>query len=401
MSRRAAERPVRCLTVPNSGDCPELSPRLAKAPAMLRPSILTQLPLAALATQFVLCAAAADVSSLERIVVAPEGRGFVQSPSGRAFIPWGFNYDHDRDGRLIEDYWDDEWDTLAADFREMRALGAHVVRVHLQFGKFMQSADEPRPAALERLGQLVRLAEEVGLHLDLTGLGCYHKADVPDWYDALDEAGRWTAQANFWRAIARQCAGSRAIFCYDLMNEPVAPAGSAARDWLGPAFAGKHFVQRISLDLAGRERAEVARQWIHLLVAAIREHDRETLVTVGLVPWSLNRPGLTSGFDPTLVAGELDFIAVHLYPESGKPAEALDTLRGFDVGKPIIIEETFPLKCSPQELGEFIAASRGLAHGWIGFYWGQTAEEYAAQQTIPAAIVGQWLEWFAAHPPQP
>jgi len=29
---------------------------------------------------------------------------------GRLSItPWGFNYDHDETGRLIEDYWHDEW----------------------------------------------------------------------------------------------------------------------------------------------------------------------------------------------------------------------------------------------------------------------------------------------------
>ena len=29
--------------------------------------------------------------------------------SGKTFVPWGFNYDHDANGRLIEDYWDEQW----------------------------------------------------------------------------------------------------------------------------------------------------------------------------------------------------------------------------------------------------------------------------------------------------
>src|SRR5262245_66143811 len=49
-----------------------------------------------------------------------DGRSFVLEPSGQKFIPWGFNYDHDRSGRLIEDYWDDEWATIAEDFHEMK-----------------------------------------------------------------------------------------------------------------------------------------------------------------------------------------------------------------------------------------------------------------------------------------
>ena len=50
---------------------------------------------------------------------------------------------------------------------------------------------------------LVRLAEETGLYLDVTGLGCYHRGDVPAWYDALDEAARWDVQARFWSAVAK------------------------------------------------------------------------------------------------------------------------------------------------------------------------------------------------------
>ena len=44
------------------------------------------------------------------------------------------------------------------DFREMTELGANVVRVHLQFGKFMRSADN-RTEALDRLAKLLALAE--------------------------------------------------------------------------------------------------------------------------------------------------------------------------------------------------------------------------------------------------
>ena len=48
---------------------------------------------------------------------------------------------------------------------------------------------------------------------------------APPWYDALDESARWDAQAHFWEAIAEQCKTSPAVFCYDLMNEPVVPGG--------------------------------------------------------------------------------------------------------------------------------------------------------------------------------
>jgi hypothetical protein len=338
---------------------------------------------------------------MEWVAVSPEERGFRLQPSGRPFVPWGFNYDHDETAaaRLLEDYWVDDWAKVERDFHQMRLLGANVVRVHLQLGKFMDGPDQANRQALERLGRLLRVAERERLWLDVTGLGCYHKKDVPAWYDRLGESQRWDVQGRFWQAVARQCAGSPAVFCYDLMNEPVVPGGVGKRDdWLGPPFAGKHFVQFIALEAAGRKRPEIAAQWVHRLTAAIRAQDRRHLVTVGLVDWSLDRPGLTSGFVPSAIAGDLDFLCTHIYPEARKVDDAMATLRGFAaVGKPAVIEETFPLRCGAAEFAEFIERSEAVAAGWIGFYWGRTPEELRKGDTIADAITLQWLEFFQKH----
>ena len=333
--------------------------------------------------------------------VSDDARGFI-TDSGRPFTPWGFNYDHDEAGRLIEDYWTAEWGKVVEDFREMKALGANVVRIHLQVGRFIEAPDRPNAAALDRLGKLLRLAEETGLYLDLTGLGCYHKEDVPAWYDPLDEEGRWSVQERFWEAVARRCTSSPAVFCYDLMNEPLVPGPRPPRDgWLGGNPLGnKYFVQYVTLQLGDRKREEVARAWTKRLVAAIRRHDRRHLVTVGLVHWSLPRPRrLYSGFDPARVAPEVDFVSVHLYPKTGEFDEAMETLRGFAHGKPVVIEETFPLKCGLPEFNRFLAASREVASGWIGFYWGATPADLRKVKTLPAAITLQWLERFREGPP--
>ncbi len=338
---------------------------------------------------------------LEFLRVSNDGRGFVTVDTQTPFVPWGFNYDHDAAGRLIEDYWDAEWPTVEADFAEMRALGANVVRIHLQVAKFMTDAETPHEKSLEKLRALATVAERERLYLDVTGLGCYHKQDVPAWYDALEESARWDVQARFWKAVASTLKDSPAVFCYDLMNEPVSPAGSRKdRDWLGPAFGGKHFVQRISLDQAQRPRPEIAQAWIHKLVTAIHEVDQRHLITVGLVDWSLDRPGLTSGFVPKAVADELDFLCVHLYHKSGKLPEDLETLRGFAIGKPVVIEEMFPLGCKPTELAAFVLASRESATGWISFYWGRTPEEMRDTKSFGEALLRQWLEEFVKLTPQ-
>jgi hypothetical protein len=329
----------------------------------------------------------ASAADMPWIAVSGDQKGFVLQPSGKRFVPWGFNYDHDDKGRLLEDYWDSEWERVERDFRAMKKLGANVVRIHVQVAKFLDAPDKANERSLDRLGKLLILAEQLGLYLDLTGLGCYHRADVPVWYDKLSEKDRWEVQARFWRAVAGRCADSPAVFCYDLMNEPVVPGGRRKDDhWLAGAFGGKHFVQFITLDQQDRPRPEIAHQWVRHLTAAVREKDNRHLLTVGLVDWSLDRPGLTSGFVPDKVADDLDFVSVHVYPKAGKVKEAMNTLAGFAVGKPVVIEETFPLACSPKELEEFIEASARHAAGWIGFYWGKPPDELRRSKTISDAL---------------
>jgi dienelactone hydrolase len=331
----------------------------------------------------------------EWIEVSKDKRGFSGAASGRQFVPWGFNYDRDYKMRLLEDYWEDEWPTVAEDFREMKQLGANVVRIHLQFARFMDAPDRPNAKSLARLGRLTKLAEETGLYLDLTGLACYRKKDVPAWYASMTETQRWAAQACFWGAVARQCAGSPAVFCYDLMNEPIVPAGKReAADWLTGELAGFVYCQFISLDQAGRARPEIAAAWIGRLAAAIRKHDRRHLITVGLLPNSLAESSLPSGFVPQEVAGDLDFVCVHLYPKTGQLKEDVKLLQGFGVGKPVVIEETFPLSCTPSELGEFLKASRSYAAGCIGFYWGQTPAELSQSTSLGDALTAGWLKLF-------
>ena len=339
---------------------------------------------------------------LELIRPSKDGTGFVRAESGGKFVAWGFNYDHDDSGRLIEDYWQQEWPTVVEDFKEMKALGANVVRIHLQVARFMNRPQEPNEAALRQLARLVDLAEQTGLYLDLTGLGCYHKQDVPQWYDAMGEAERWDVQALFWEAVARTCAESPAIFCYDLMNEPIAPGGDQKQtEWLLGELGGKFFVQRITLDPAGRTAKQVAKTWVDKLVAAIRKHDDRHMITVGVIPWAHTWPGAKPLFYSPEVGENLDFASVHFYPKKGEVEKALTALAVYDVGKPLVVEEMFPLNCGTEELDAFVDGSRKIADGWIGFYWGKTIDEYAARGgDLAAAVTKSWLTYFCAKAPE-
>lgn len=341
---------------------------------------------------------------MRRVVLAANGHGFVVQGTRQVFRPWGMNYGNN--GRLMEDFWDQDWETLAGDFRELRDLGANVVRVHLQVGKFMRSATEPDRRGLEQFARLLQLAEENGLRLDVTGLACYRPADIPAWYDALDEPARWETQARFWEAVAAAGASSPAVFCYDLINEPLSPATKREPgQWRsGSDLGGYDFLQYIALDPAGRKREDIPVAWIQQMSAAIRKHDQHALITVGMLPWSRQWKHL-SGFLPEKVAPELDFISVHIYPDAKLPAEAMECLKRFAVGKPVVIEETFPLSCGVEQLETFLRDSRESACGWLGHYDGQPPVEIdglekGGKMTPKQAIYREWLRLFVRLTPE-
>lgn len=350
----------------------------------------------------ILSAPAAEVRQ-RGIELSEDGSTFVYSGTSERFQPWGVNYDHNaHTGELIEDYWTDQWELVEEDFNEIKTLGANTVRVHLQLGRFMKTPTEADPANLAQLTKLLALAEGLGLYLDLTGLGCYHKQDVPEWYDELSEVDRWAVQARFWEAVSGACKDSPAVFCYDLMNEPILPGQDKVEtEWLGGELGGKYFVQRLSLDLAGRTREEVAKAWIDTMISAIRKHDDQHLVTVGVIPWAQVWPQVKPFFYSKEVGADLDFVSVHFYPKKGEVEAALTALAKYDIGKPLVVEETFPLSCSADELEQFIrAGSKDHVDGWISFYWGKTVEEYGktaeagGDGAIAAAMVKDWLERF-------
>jgi hypothetical protein len=237
-----------------------------------------------------------------RVAVNDASDGFVLSNGRAAFIPWGFNYFRDERFRLLEDYWNgdgpDGWPKVERDFREMRRLGANVVRVHLQFARFIDAPGSPNQTNLARLGKLIGLAEDVGVYLDVTGLGTHRVADVPSWYRNLAENERWAAQAAFWDAVAKVCANRPAVFAYNLMNEPlVSSERRPAGEWTHPAELDRmRYLEYINLDPAGRRPPDVARAWLRQMTQAIRRRDRLHPITVGLIWIDNAKPENLAGF---------------------------------------------------------------------------------------------------------
>lgn len=341
--------------------------------------------------------------SMSPIVVRADGEKLILKRSGETFVPWGVNYDHDGQGRLLDEYWLTEWSTVEKDFDEMCDLGINSVRIHLQYGKFMDSPTQANAAAINQLKKLVTLAENKGIYLDITGLACYHLANVPAWYNnEMNESVHWDHQSIFWEKIAQACAGSPAVFCYDFMNEPVvgtAPQGSAIPWLVDNPLGNKYFVQRITIDLAGRDQKVVAKQWIDKMAAAIRLHDPDTLITLGTIPWEITfYPGGNDTFNDPVVTENLDFLCIHLHPNSptNDPLQFEKIVKGIGkysrLGKPVVIEEVSGYRCGNGFLEDVMRGMLPEADGWMGYYWGVTQEEYQSQGTIFGALLAQFLQ---------
>ena len=241
------------------------------------------------------------------------------------------------------------------------------------------------PQALDQLEKLLKIAENSGIHLMITGLACYKIENRLAWYDSMDEHDRWNTQAFFWETIAHTCGESPAVFAYDLVNEPAA-IGKRGDGWYTGRMGDVEFCQRLSLDPGNRTGDDVFREWTKRMVASIRKRDRTHLITMGMLPF----PGAYRA-----AAEQLDFVSPHLYPKSGKVDDEIRLLQKFDWDKPIVIGETFPLSCGAEDERDFLLKSREFAHGWIGHWPDESPEELAelkrnGNATIQNAI---WLSW--------
>ena len=68
-------------------------------------------------------------------------------------------------------------------------------------------------------------------------------------------------------------------------------------------------------------------------------------------------------------------------------------------GKPLIVEEIFPIACDAQQVGEFMEMARPTVAGWIGFYWGRTPDELRRSGSAVDALTLSWLDEFRRRNP--
>ncbi len=339
----------------------------------------------------VLLTAFAWAADMQTVRIAPDQKGFVLHPSQDRYVPWGHNYASvDIMERLAKDP-----ARVEREFAEMKAAGTTVARLHPEMPRILAGPDKADPHALGEIKKLLKIAENSGIYLKITGLACYTINDRMAWYDVMNEQDRWKTQAFYWETIAQTCAESPAVFAYDLVNEPAA-VGKPDDGWYMGRMGDVEFCQRLSLNPGKRNGDEIFRDWTKRMIAAIRKHDPTHLITMGMLPF----PGAYKA-----AAEQLDFVSPHLYPKTGKVDDEINLLKQFDWGKPMVIGETFPLSCGVDDERDFLLKSRDFAHGWIGHWPDESPARLAemkttGQATIHNAIWLSWVELFKEIGPQ-
>lgn len=167
-------------------------------------------------------------------------------------------------------------------------------------------------------------------------------------------------------------------------------------NWFSPALPKTSREDPRLGDLLACHR-DLLQAWAQRMRSAIRENDGNHLITVGAL-------------NPAVFADIVDFHCAHLYPKQDLTLEAneqawRDHLSRLPPGKPIVVEEFYPLAYPHRADGqaatatELIAAVRRAAGphgaGFVSFYWGPAEE--VIESPMGQALYQNWLDaWSSA-----
>jgi hypothetical protein len=326
---------------------------------------------------------------LDAIAVGTDGETLVFASTAERFIPWGMRTPHE----IPETFWHSDWNRLVEAFREVRRMGANLVRFNVQFGSLVGPPNLGHPSGtvntenLQRLQDVVALAEETGLYIAISGLRVEQGYDSGDWYGEGTDAERWESQALWWKAVAGQLRDDASVAWYDVMNEPIVP-GSAKTTWCAGAIDDRCFAVYLVKDPGSDARVDIVRRWLTAMRSAIRSTGDDHLLTVSTLPYG------NSGFRPVDVADLQDLASVHLYPSAGR-AGLERALADVPIAKaarqPLVLDETGPY--GGGDLEAFIRGTAPDTAGWVGHYLEATPAEILAD--ADATIGDTWrLGWY-------
>jgi hypothetical protein len=323
--------------------------------------------------------------------IAADGARLVRG--GKPFRPFGFNDTTGGTGAAGEYFAHPTPAGLAqvrTDFADAKRLGANTMRVFLQLHDFVErgpdGAVHVRPDRIAAFRQVLHVAEQDGIALDVTGNLAWRPNSTPHWYDMMSNQQRWDVQSTFWRAVAGAAKDSPAVLCYELTSEPGVTSDTHG-SWYGDEFGGFNFTQWIARGVPDAQAGATMQRWTRQLTAAIRVQDPDHLVGVGVLPFT---GGPTS---PTTLADDVDLLIYHDYP-GAKIASNVATAKAFAAeGKPVLLGETSALNDDIATQERFLHSVEPYVAGTLSFYDGRDPEHMRVD-TIADAMYQQNLRSY-------
>jgi len=330
------------------------------------------------------------------VKVAEDNWTFVDTATGKTFIPLGCNYYDASTGWPPQVWKNFNEDRIKRDFAKMKELEINVARVAVltgqpwvqRVGPFQFKANED---TLVNFSKLIEIARTYNIRLILSQF--YWEGYPRGLGNPFSDKEALQYQEFGYRILARLAQSEPIVFAYTLMNEPRNVWNNPAmfekwNIWLKEKYVSRDALKDNWQDLKPAEsfgsikipenkdnlnsprlydyqlfRKSIAFQWTKRMVDAIRQEDKNHLVSLGNVQWAVpfdreRLPGGYTAFDPRELTELLDFICIHYYPFSPHHPQPLtwtssesedaftDWLYSLEafirfsyVGKPVLLEE--------------------------------------------------------------
>jgi hypothetical protein len=292
--------------------------------------------------------------------------GFGKDPSGNPRQPFTEYLDNPTEEAKLNE--------ITGDMAQVHDMGANTLRVRIEFGQIMPLATKYNGPALLALQNVLEAAQNHGIYIIITGLW-NDEQTTPAWYDHLDQAGRWQAQANFWKLIAWAGEPYSNVLEYDLAAEPTVPSAVVSSWYMetDSEFPGPQYIVKTPGQSSTIEAKKIlALQWIDKLKTspALRTYDPSTPVSVGTFPDS-------KSFAPDNIASRLEVLTPHVYDKPLREDPEIIKENAL-TGDPVILGETYPWHTGPDAMHTFLYDSRPWLDGTLMFFDGRTAEQARA-----------------------
>jgi len=212
-------------------------------------------------------------------------------------------------------YWWSDFDAgeVREEFSLLRELGIRLVRIFLLWDDWQPAPDHVSPAALVHLSQVMTIAADLGLKLDVTFFTGHMSG--PNWSPG------WLLEPDkpLQPRVRQLVSGGRVVDC-GYRNPYTDPAALEAAELLLRTVVGRfHEHPAVGLWNLGNEpdlfawppSAAAGREWVRRMTGLIKEIDAEHSVTCGLHVDSIFRD---NGLRIHDVFAEVDIPVMHGYP---------------------------------------------------------------------------------------